>query len=34
MSVYDYKVKGLSKRFFNVMYSITELKKKLFVPTV
>ena len=34
MSVYDYKIKGSSKCFADVMYSVTEFKRKVFVLPV
>ena len=32
--LFDYKIKGSLKRFVDVMYSITEFKKKVFVLSV
>ena len=32
--LFDYKIKGSSKRFVDVMYSITEYKRKVFVLSV
>ena len=32
--VFDYKIKGSLKRFVDVMYSITEFKRKVFVLCV
>ena len=32
--LFDYKIKGLLKRFADVMYSITEFKRKVFVLSV
>ena len=34
MSIYDYKIKESSKRLVDVMYSIAEFKRKVFVPSV
>ena len=32
--LFDYKIKGSLKRFADVMYSITEFKRKIFVLSV
>ena len=32
--LFDYKIKGSLERFVDVMYSITEFKKKVFVLSV